>query len=666
MLFNKTKTKRFSMLLILALLLSTFIPINIAYAELELIEAPLNPEFIKYLEEVNKSGYGSFGLEPYSKGLIPDTIIIEKDPDFTPSQIRITTFPEKFDLREKSKLTSVKNQGKNGSCWAFATYASLESWLMPSEEWDFSENHMKNTHGFDLGHDSGGNRTMSTAYLARWSGPVLEKDDPFKEYDGYSPEVLPIRKQVKNVLFLPDRENPLDNDYIKWALMTHGAVQSSYYSKDEVFYNKDTYSYYHNGDENTNHAVAIVGWDDNYSKDNFNITPPGDGAFIVKNSWGENWGENGYFYISYYDTHIGTKNAVYINAEDVGYYNNIYQYDPLGNINYISYGDTADGNWFANVFSSKDIEEDLVAVSFYTRVENARYEVWIDTDFKNEDFRNLKKVEEGTLEVPGYHTIDFEPEKIEAGKTFAVAVKLITNDGFPIPIETPISKYTSKATANAGESYISSNGTKWRDLTKIMDTKGTYPHKNTNVNLKAFTKNTRIPVKSINLNQERMLLQPKQQKALLATILPEDATNKDIIWASDDEKVAIVDKNGVVTGISEGETTIRVKSVDNENIYATCTVEVSRYPVTIDKAELSGKTVNVDLSIANKDEKGIVIVQAFDENNRVLELKYSDLEILKDNYSFDFSTLKDISYVKVYVWDSLSNMRPLTKAKQVN
>lgn len=662
MIFKKYKTNRFTILLIFALLLATFIPINTAYAEIEALEAPLNPEFIKYLEEIDKPGYGSFSLEPYGKRLIPEPIVIEKDPDFVPFQIRTATFPDKFDLRTTNKLTPVKNQGKNGSCWAFATYSSLESWLMPNEEWDFSENHMKNTHGFDHGHDAGGNRTMSTAYLARWSGPVLEIDDEFKEDDGNSPEVLPIQKQVKDVLFLPARTNGLDNDYIKWALMNHGAVQSSYYDS-KIYFNSETNSYYHYKDEETNHAIAIVGWDDNYDKSNFGETPPGNGAFIVKNSWGGNWGDNGYFYISYYDTNIGKSNSVYINAENVGHYDNIYQYDPLGHTSNMGLG----GNtaWFANAFNSKDEEENLVAASFYTSKENASYEIWIDTDFKNEDFSKLKKVKEGTIEIPGYHTIDFEPELIEPGKTFVVAVKMATpNYGYPIPVEVPISGYTSKATANEGESYVSPNGKFWVDLTTyFVDDNGKLKYPNDNVNLKAFTKNSRIPVSNISLDRDKILLQLKQQKTLVATILPEDATDKDIIWTSSNEKVAIVDGNGVITGISEGETIIKATSVDNEGIYAETMVKVSKYPVVIDDVKLNENKVNIGLNRANDDMKGVVIVQAFDKNNRVLELKYSDLGILKDNYSFDFSTLKEVNYVKVFVWDSLNNMRPLAEVR---
>ena len=91
--------------------------------------------------------------------------------------------PLSYDLRSLGYVTSVKDQGACGSCWAFATYGSLESVLLKSggENRDFSENHLKNYHGFDWGPCDGGNADISTAYLARWGGPVNESDDPYHD-----------------------------------------------------------------------------------------------------------------------------------------------------------------------------------------------------------------------------------------------------------------------------------------------------------------------------------------------------------------------------------------------------------------------------------------------------------------------------------------------------
>ena len=100
------------------------------------------------------------------------------------------------------------------------------------------------------------------------------------------------------------------------------------------YWNQNTNSYYYSGSGSSNHAVTIVGWDDNYDKSKFSTVPPGNGAFIVKNSSGSGWGESGYFYLSYYDTFVGKTNAVFT-AESPVNYDHIYQYDPLGMVEHV-------------------------------------------------------------------------------------------------------------------------------------------------------------------------------------------------------------------------------------------------------------------------------------------------------------------------------------------
>ena len=119
-------------------------------------------------------------------------------------------------------------------------------------------------------------------------------------------------------------------------------------------YKASTASYYYNGTSGTNHEVLIVGWDDNYAASNFATAPAGNGAFIVKNSWGTSWGSGGYFYASYYDTRFGRASnptAVFDDAEATGNYTGVYQYDPLGDCNDLGYGSTT--GWFANVFTAQ-------------------------------------------------------------------------------------------------------------------------------------------------------------------------------------------------------------------------------------------------------------------------------------------------------------------------
>ncbi|MGO9379783.1 MAG: lectin like domain-containing protein [Dissulfurispiraceae bacterium] len=391
------------------------------------------------------------------------------------------TAPNSYDLRTLGKVSPVKDQGQCGDCWAYGTYGSMESDELPISSLIFSENNLNNTSGFDIGACNGGDYYMSQAYLARWSGPVLESLDP----DGpsmVSPGNLPAAAHVQDVLMIPDRANATDNSNIKTALQTYGAVATTmYYDESGASLNSSNYAYYFHGSAYSNHAVTIVGWDDNYPASNFNSNPAGNGAFIIKNSWGTGWGLNGYFYISYYDSNVGTENAVFVDAESTANYKTIYQYDPLGWVVSTGYGSPT--AWFANVFTAT-ANDSVGAVSFYTPAVNSTYSISVYTNVTGSSptIGTLSGAAiTGTIPYPGYHTVTLNtPVPIVMGQKFSVVVDLTTPGyTYPISIQYPYSGYSSKATASTGQSYISSNGTSWTDLTT--------QYANSSVCLKAFT-----------------------------------------------------------------------------------------------------------------------------------------------------------------------------------
>jgi C1A family cysteine protease len=392
-----------------------------------------------------------------------------------------------YDLRTIGKTAPVTDQGQDGNCWAFASTGSLESSLVPGERDVFSENNMKNLHGFDVTPNSGGNDFMASAYLARWSGPVLASDDPYGDGNNPSPSFLPVQKHVQQILFIPARTDPLSNDQIKSTISQYGAVYSTLRWEDSS-YNGRSASYYYSGDGAPNHAIDIVGWDDNYDRNNFATPAPGNGAFIAQNSWGTGWGDQGFFYISYYDTRIGRDNAMFT-AEPVTNYQHIYQYDPMGWV--ANFGLGSDTAYYANVFTATGSEQ-LKAVAFYTTATYADYEVkvFIDPDQGPVSSAGYKVSQSGGFDLPGYHTVVLDtPVALKAGERFSVAVK-VRSPGwdFPVAIEYPISGYTTSATASAGQSYISSDGSSWQDLTSTQP--------NTNVCLKAFTVTSGSQVKT--------------------------------------------------------------------------------------------------------------------------------------------------------------------------
>lgn len=448
--------------------------------EEKLEQAPINPDFLKFMEKYYRGEYYPWTEDGNYLGYIPPPVDLSHlRKGNRKSEYSNFLYPATYDLRSYGKMTPVRNQGSCGSCWAFATYGSLESTLLTAETRDFSENHLKNTHGFDWSCCSGGNEYMSIAYLSRWSGPWNEADDPYNPSSCTSTTNKPVQKHLQNAIFVPTTLTLIDSiPDIKYAIMNYGAVKASYYHSDS-YYNSTYKSYYYNGSSSTNHAVTIAGWDDTFSRTKFNIQPPGDGAFLVKNSWGTSWGASGYFYLSYYDTSL-TGYTIFF-GEPTTNFDYIYQYDPLGWVS--SYGYGSNTAWFANIFTATS-NQNLKAVSFYTASPNSPYEIYIYTNVTSGPRTGtLSGTKTGTIPNAGYNTILLDSQiSLTSGQKFSVVVKLTTPGyNYPIPIEYAYSGYSSGATSSPGQSFVSSNGTSWQDITTWNST--------ANVCIKAFSSN---------------------------------------------------------------------------------------------------------------------------------------------------------------------------------
>lgn len=439
--------------------------------------APMNPEFEAF---VNRRGVQEAASEEgWGLGYIPGPVDLSHLKGSNVFRAPAQGYPSSFDLRTLGKVTPVGNQGSCGSCWAFATFGSMESWLKPGETWDFSENNLKNLSGFDIACCDGGEQFMATAYLARWSGPVIEADDPHDSSNCASPPGLDVHKHLQRAMFIPDRAGPLDNDSIKHAVMNYGAVFTSFYINGS-YYNSSNASYYCPAGAVANHAVCIVGWDDSYPRSRFLTHPLGDGAFIAKNSWGTGWGQSGYFHVSYYDANFGRDNVLFT-AEPTSSYTRVYQYDQLGWVGSFGYGAQSAG--FANVFTAVSAES-LAAVSFYTARPSSTYtlKIYLDPTSGPVNTSGPVLTQSGTIEIPGYSTVALSPAvQLTQGRRFSVVVWLTTPGySYPVAVEYPTPYYSSGATSTLGQSFVSSNGTSWADF---------YGYKaNGNVCLKAFAR----------------------------------------------------------------------------------------------------------------------------------------------------------------------------------
>jgi C1A family cysteine protease len=432
-------------------------------APLRPTRAALNPDFVAYQEAL-----GTMALplttteEGQGLGLLPSPVDLSHMTGLSPSGFYpqdILGLLAQYDLRSLGRVTSIRNQGGCGSCWSFAAMASLESWLLttPLETWDLSENNLKECHGFDWGPCEGGNSFLATAYFARRSGPVSESDDPYRAYNTGCTSGLTVRKYVRDALFLPDKASALDNATIKQAVMTYGAIATDMYW-DGSSYASGTYAYYYSGTAAANHAVAIVGWDDSFSRNLFASPPPGDGAWIMRNSWGTGWGSGGYFYASYYDTKIGRGNAAFVDAVTPDG-TTVYQYDPLGWVTNWGYGSNT--AWAANVFTASS-NGTIRGAGTYASTVNTSYLIQVKDGLNG----TILAAKSGTWPFAGYHTVDLDaPVSVSAGHTFVIAVRYTTPGyTYPLPAECYAAGYSSAATASAGQSYISSDGNSWTDI----------------------------------------------------------------------------------------------------------------------------------------------------------------------------------------------------------
>lgn len=391
------------------------------------------------------------------------------------------SLPASYDLRDKGRVSAIRNQGAYGTCWAFGALTAMESALLPEDFYLFSVDHMSMSNSFTMTQYDGGEYTMGMAYLAAWQGPVNEKDDPYG--DGKTDNTLKAVKHVQEMRVIASK----DFAAIKEAVFKYGGVQTSFYNglanvyASSPYYNSKTNAYCYIGTQKPNHEVVIIGWDDNYSKDNFSVPLEGDGAFICQNSWGSNFGEQGIFYVSYYDTNIGTHNVVYTRIDDVDNYDNIYQSDLCGWVGKMGY--EKESMYGANVFTANAAEE-VVAAAFYTTAPDTEYKIYIVNDFKDENSLHERElVAEGTVEDAGYYTIDFKAGvPVAQGEKYAVVVYVNTPGAtHPMAIEyNSGDKFLQTVDLSDGEGYISYSGASFINVKEKQ---------NCNLCIKAFTNN---------------------------------------------------------------------------------------------------------------------------------------------------------------------------------
>ncbi len=387
----------------------------------------------------------------------------------------ITVIPSKYDLRD-SYVTPVKNQGSDGNCWAFATMATLESCILKAcgDSLDLSESNVKNLfgsygdYGWTTETNKGGYASTGYNYLISWIGPVLEEDDPYIINTLFS-KIFNSIAHVQNVLFL-QRSNFTDNDEIKKAIMTYGAVytplKASFDRYGKQYYNEST---------SANHAVVIVGWDDDMVFDG----APGKGGWIIKNSWGSTWRDGGYGYVSYYDTTcapIGKVDSVFtFILNDTIRFDKNYQYDIQGKSDFFL--NSSSTVWYKNIFKATD-NEYLAAVStIFNKNTNYQFSIYLNDELK---------ITQSGFSKPGYFTFNLnELIPLKVGDIFEIVFNITVDGEAGVPISEKVSfnKYYYKENT----SFISYDGENWTDLFDLNWKYSSHSYNSQVACIKAFT-----------------------------------------------------------------------------------------------------------------------------------------------------------------------------------
>ncbi len=390
--------------------------------------------------------------------------------NLTKNSAVVDKLPAQFDARDWGWASPLKYQGDNLACWAFATAGALECALLKQTGvlYNISEDNIQNLQLKYFSEGDTRNSIVGFAYSGlghslSWYGAVTAQDDPYDERGMFS-SVAQTDKRIHlqdAMIIFGGRNDTMD--LIKQAVINYGAA-SIQFNIQSFDYNRTNFT---DEELQPNHFVTLIGWDDNYSRENFNkivkcyALPKGDGAWLIKDSEnpalseteGTSMGEGGYMWMSYYNPSFLAKDfrpiipqaaAVAYIFENTNDYHVNYQTDLTGLTGF-------DSNYtqYSNEFISK-YTESIGAVGTYF---NGR-----GIDYSFDIYVNGVKVhsQSGVSEFAGFRTIvlnEYVPVKVK--DTFKVVFRSNA---------LPYQAYSRQHYIH-GMSMISKDGNTWRDIT---------------------------------------------------------------------------------------------------------------------------------------------------------------------------------------------------------
>ena len=471
----------------------SFCCVNLVYASKDatLKKCEYSKEYLAWMELSEEEKKDSF-MPPVCANENTDSDRFKVDFNKTFGSLNLIRTSRKYDPRGTAYEGTIRDQMDTQSCWAFSAATSLEIFVNKnlSLKQIYSARHIEyatsniflnnkiNEKGFNRTVDSGGHIFYSSAYFVGQVGPVLESDMPF-ENNANLIDISKIDKKVQldvNGITMNTKNgyNPCDSKNIsemKETILRTGALAANVYF-DGLYYNGSTGALYYPGNEYPNHAVTIVGWDDDYSVDNFKsgIKPLSSGAWLVQNSWGSEFGLGGYNYISYEDTKIC---SVYMAIEDVDteLEDNAYIHDKLGYYAYLGYklgSEWSNSGHGMVVFDKKEKREVLKEVTFAAK-DTGQYKIYFaEGDASSKNVSQMIEIGSGSITHGGYitHKLDHDVY-IDASVTkFSIVVKWILDTNqhlLPVSVNDSDPDYNT-LTIKPGQSFVSYKGDVWQDL----------------------------------------------------------------------------------------------------------------------------------------------------------------------------------------------------------